>query len=54
MYERVIRGGRANPPDRQQDEIARKDRIGDKGVKRFVRKIAGIIERITALLPGDY
>ena len=36
---------------REQDEIARQNGVGDKRIKGLVRKVAGVIERISALLP---
>ena len=37
---------------RQQDEIARKDRVWDEGVEGFVREVAGVIERVAHLAAG--
>ena len=39
----------ANHDQRQDDEISRQNWIRDKGIECFVRKIVGIIQRITAL-----
>ena len=36
----------------KQDEIARKNRVGDKRVKCLVSEIAGVVQRVAPLLPG--
>src|SRR6056297_266136 len=43
-----------NPDDdqREQDEIARKDRVGHEGVEGLVGEVIGVIKRVAALLPG--
>src|SRR6056297_866136 len=43
-----------NPDDhqREQDEIACKDRVGHERVEGLVGEVIGVIERIAALLPG--
>ena len=39
----------ANHDQRKDNKISRQNRIGNKGIERFVRKIVCLIKRITAL-----